>query len=77
MRIEQIKQFISEEYSKDNKEPYKELKRFVMSIYRNENKQKGLIKLYNDNYYKSKKSLKNNTNKEISKKSLNSMDIFS
>ena len=79
METKKIKDWISGEYHKGNKTPFKEIYRFIVRLYRFENKE--LVKEWNKNYY-FKKSLKGKSEgdkikkplKEI-KKPLNNNDV--
>ena len=56
MMIKEIKQYIEDELSKDNKKPFKELYSYCISVYKRLNKDK--VKLWNNKYYKKIKSLR-------------------
>ena len=66
MDIKQIIDYISDEYSKGNKDPYKKLYSFCVRVWRNEHKQK--VAEYNQKYQK-KIRINLNKNKIIKNKS--------
>lgn len=68
--INKIKDYISEEYQKGNKDPYKKVLNYCIRIYRNENKSK--VAVWNANY-RDKKRINLNEKKN---NSLNGVNIF-
>lgn len=64
--LNKIKEYISEEYQKGNKEPYKKVLSFCMRIYRNENKDK--VAIWNSTY---RKRINLTSNKKDKNKSIN------
>lgn len=55
MEIEQIKEWIQEEFNNDNKLVYKKIRSLCNKLYRNDNKEK--VTKWNKTYYKKVKCL--------------------
>ena len=75
MDINSIIDYISNEYSKGNKEPLIKTRSFICRVWRNEHKQK--VKQYNKDYQNKIRKLLNNDSedKNIKKTSYNKEDI--
>jgi hypothetical protein len=73
MNITQIKQYIEEEISKGNEQPYRELYSYCVKIYKHMHKDK--VKDWNNNYY-NKIKIKGNPKQQDTKQITKTINIW-